>query len=47
MNLAPINAARNLVKISLKHTKENQWNTKNAASNDRSPMTNAGEHALR
>jgi hypothetical protein len=30
MNLTPINAARILVKISLKHKKENQWNTKNS-----------------
>jgi hypothetical protein len=29
MNLTLINAARNLIKISLKHKKENQWNTKN------------------
>jgi hypothetical protein len=28
MNLTPMNSARNLVKISLKHKKENQWNTK-------------------
>jgi hypothetical protein len=28
MNLTPMNSARNLTKISLKHEKENQWNTK-------------------
>jgi hypothetical protein len=28
MNLTPINSARNLIKISLKHKKENQWSTK-------------------
>jgi hypothetical protein len=28
MNLTPMNSARNLIKISLKHKKENQWNTK-------------------
>jgi hypothetical protein len=28
MNLTPMNSARNLIKISLKHKKENQWNAK-------------------
>jgi hypothetical protein len=30
MNLTPLNAARNLVKISLRHEKENERNTKNS-----------------
>jgi hypothetical protein len=28
MNLTPMNSARNLNKLSLKHKKKNQWNTK-------------------